>query len=434
MSDRSSRSFMVVAATIIVLSIGIITLANPALAGNDDLRQAGDVLQIALPVTAFLSTYLYDDPEGRAQFSKSFLTSWATVYSIKIAGNKVRPGDVDPEEEGNLSYPSGHTMGAFAGASFLQTRYGWIWGLPAYFLAGLTGYSRIDAQAHYFDDVVVGAGISMLSNWYYATSHPKKFYLMPRVGRDAYGLELQLPMDGDSLSRFGKQVDPKWQFSLFMGPTWPTKAEARAPSASGTTIDLTEFDDKSIPNGYISVGRFFGKRHDVQFKLMPMEKRQNGVFTDDVSFAGQTFSANEDIRTRYRLNEWHLRYSYALLPEKPIDLNVGLGLGYFDAKVELYNLETGQTASAEEWNLMPMAHLSTGYRFNPQWRVSLGTDFFYDTENWHDELFAIVHYRATPNWEISAGYRGWAGEVDESDLEFKYAFNGFSVGFTYFFF
>ena len=434
MSVNFSLEKKILTAAIALVFLGSVVVVNPARAVDKDLQEAGDILQIALPITAFLSTYLYDDPEGRAQFSKSFLTSWATVYGIKFIGNKVRPGDIDPQEEGNLSFPSGHTMGAFAGASFLQTRYGWVWGLPAYFLAGLTGYSRINAEAHYFDDVIAGASIAMLSNWYYANGHPKKFYLLPRVGSNAYGLEVKVPMGGDSLKQFGETVDPKWQFSLFMGPSWPSKVEAAAPSGSGTTIDLREFDDKAIPNAFISVGRFFGKRHDIQFKLMPMEKRQNGIFSDDVSFAGQTFSAGETMRTRYRLNEWHLRYRYALLPDNPIDLNVGLGLGYFDAKVTLTNLETGQTADAEEWNLLPMAHLSTGYRFNPQWRLSLGTDFFYDTDNWHDELFALVHYRADPNWEISAGYRGWAGEVDESEMEFKYTFNGFTLGFTYYFF
>jgi hypothetical protein len=44
---------------------GLLGTANSARA-DADLTQAGDILQIALPVTAFLSTYLHDDPEGRA--------------------------------------------------------------------------------------------------------------------------------------------------------------------------------------------------------------------------------------------------------------------------------------------------------------------------------------------------------------------------------
>ena len=403
---------------VVFLTLSILTITAGGMMGSappahadGDLRKTGDVLQIALPVTAFLSTYLYDDPEGRAQFSKAFLTSWGTVYGIKIIGNKVRPGDMDPQETGNLSFPSGHTMGAFAGASFLQTRYGWVWGLPAYFLAGLTGYSRIDAEAHYFDDVVAGASIAMLSNWYYATSHPKKFRLMPLIGENAYGVALQLPMDGNALSRYGEKVDPRWGFSLNIGPSWPSKAKATAPSSGGTTIDLTEFDDDYVFNAYINVNRYLGKRHEFNFKLMPLEKRQNGTFSTDVSFAGQTFAANELVRTRYRLNQWHLRYRYEFFPKDPISLKAGLGIGLLDAKVEIASLEDGRIASAEETSVMPLFHLEAGYRFNPQWRISADNDYFYDTDNWHDEFRALVHYRADPNWEISGGYRVWAGEV-----------------------
>ena len=77
---------------LVVLSIaagGLLCAAGPAHA--NDLTEAGDVLQIALPVTAFLSTYLYDDPEGRAQFSKAFLTSWGTVYGIKSSATRCGP-------------------------------------------------------------------------------------------------------------------------------------------------------------------------------------------------------------------------------------------------------------------------------------------------------------------------------------------------------
>jgi hypothetical protein len=165
-----------------------------------------------------------------------------------------------------------------------------------------------------------------------------------------------------------------------------------------------------------------------------MEKRQNGQFSSDVEFAGDTFLAGEQVRTRYRLNEWHLRYRYEFFPDDPLSLKAGVGIGLLDAKVEVASLEDGRIASADEMCLLPLAHLEGGYRFNPQWRVSLDTDFFYDSENWHDELRALVHYRVDPSWEISGGYRVWAGEVDQDELEYKYTYHGITLGFTYLFY
>ena len=135
----------------------------------------------------------------------------------------------------------------------------------------------------------------------------------------------------------------------------------------------------------------------------------------------------------YRLNEWHLRYRYELFPEDPFDLKVGLGLGYLDAKVEITNA-SGLRTSADEWSLLPMAHLHVGYPFNPKWWITAETDFFYDTDNWHNELRALVHYRIDPNWEVSAGYRYWAGHIDESKLDYRYTFQGLTLGISYLFY
>ena len=71
------------------------TLSFPDCAYSDsDLQKTGDVLAIALPLTAFGTTFYYDDPEGRAQFLKSIATSTLLVYASKETISKVRPGDV----------------------------------------------------------------------------------------------------------------------------------------------------------------------------------------------------------------------------------------------------------------------------------------------------------------------------------------------------
>ena len=72
--------------------------------------------------------------------------------------------------EGSTAYnafPSGHTSSAFQGASFIQRRYGWKFGLPAYVLAGFVGYSRIEGlnDRHDFWDVLGGAAVGIGSTY-----------------------------------------------------------------------------------------------------------------------------------------------------------------------------------------------------------------------------------------------------------------------------
>ena len=106
----------------VVLSLLAAMFPPGSHAEDNDLTTTGDILPAALPLAAFGSTCLYDDPEGRSQFLKSIITSTTIDYLSKEAISKIRPGDWD-ELEGK-SYPSGHTQAAFPGAAFLQARYG----------------------------------------------------------------------------------------------------------------------------------------------------------------------------------------------------------------------------------------------------------------------------------------------------------------------
>ena len=121
-------------------------------------RKVGDVLQIALPITAISSTYYMNDTEGFKSFLKSYIFTISTTHLLKQTTHKLRP-----DGSNYLSFPSGHTSSAFAGAMFIQNRYGYKFGIPSLLLASFVGFSRVDAKKHYWEDVVAGATISIVS-------------------------------------------------------------------------------------------------------------------------------------------------------------------------------------------------------------------------------------------------------------------------------
>lgn len=124
-------------------------------------QTTGDVLEILIPATGRGATYLYADPQGRWQWLYSGATTLGAVEILKPLTEKIRPNGTT-----TASFPSGHTASAFWGAAFLNTRYGPWWGVPAYGLAALTGYSRLRTDADFADDVLAGASIALLSNLY----------------------------------------------------------------------------------------------------------------------------------------------------------------------------------------------------------------------------------------------------------------------------
>ena len=145
---------------------------------------AANVLRVALPAAAWGMTQYLDDAEGSKQFYYSFATTIATTLALKATVNKDRPDGSD-----NDAFPSGHTSMAFQGAAFLQRRYGWQYGAPAYALAAYVGYSRVNNDHHDSRDVLAGALIGIAASYYFA----EPFYgvqVTPTAGLNGVGLQL----------------------------------------------------------------------------------------------------------------------------------------------------------------------------------------------------------------------------------------------------
>lgn len=141
-------------------------VVSPASAGLST-EQAGTALQILIPAAGLGGTLFYEQGhEGLIQFTESFVVSQLITHGLKYTVNERRPNGVCCN-----SFPSGHTSAAFMGAAFIQERYGWRYGVPAYLGAAYVGYSRVQTRNHYVSDVLAGALIGSLSSYYFTTPY-----------------------------------------------------------------------------------------------------------------------------------------------------------------------------------------------------------------------------------------------------------------------
>jgi len=88
---------------------------------------------------------------------KTLAVTGAVVGALKVTIDRTRPNG------GRLSFPSGHTAVAFAGATVLDEHFGWKVGAPVYALAVFTGLGRMEDNKHYLSDVFAGATIGLLA-------------------------------------------------------------------------------------------------------------------------------------------------------------------------------------------------------------------------------------------------------------------------------
>lgn len=148
------------------------------------VQDAGDVIQIGLPIIAGFATLLEDDRQGTWQFAKSFGLNMSVTYALKYIINKPRP---DGATDGH-AFPSGHTSVSFQSASFIQRRYGWKYGIPAYLLASFVAYSRIDGIDDRHDgwDVLGGIIIGVGSSYLFTTPYKDKLKLTLTTGQNQF--------------------------------------------------------------------------------------------------------------------------------------------------------------------------------------------------------------------------------------------------------
>jgi membrane-associated phospholipid phosphatase len=141
--------------------------------GSVVLREFGEY-SYQLPVLAgvYAASLWTQDPTlhefSVTTFSAYGLSAAATV-AIKGITNTQRP--TTQFEHGHYGFPSYHASSTFSIAACLDEFYGWKVGVPAYVLAGLVGWSRIDQREHDLSDVLFGAVLGVVIGKTVAAAH-----------------------------------------------------------------------------------------------------------------------------------------------------------------------------------------------------------------------------------------------------------------------
>ena len=402
-------------------------------ASDQDIVDAGDALQYLLPASAYLGTIIAKDKEGAIMYTKSLVTQGVIVAAGKEIAHKFRP-----QGESTKSYPSGHTAAAFSGASFLYTRYGKVYGIPAYALAAFTGYSRVVADAHHVDDVLSGMSVGLFSNWFWVSPHESRVVAYPSVYNDKYYLNLKISEDPGKKKKADRSERGKYRYSLYFGPADQRNNVVKSPNdSSGTAFNLVSFSERNDPTTTATVqfDARLDKKSELRFLIEPFEARDIGQFSSPVNFAGTTFAANTDTYSRYRLTDIRLQYQYNLLPESKWDFKIGAALSAQRTVVELATTEDppANSAKVDDWTLLPLLHVEAAYNIDTNMALIAEGNWISTSNDEHLDASLMFNYMFDRHWDAGIGYAEYQRETDTSELFNRAEYNivVLNVGYTF---
>ncbi len=174
---------------VLIMAVPCQALAQKPSGGRKGVATSTDICVVALPVATLAGVLIAKDWKGLAEGA---FTAGATAAATLILKYSIR--ETRPDGSNTRSFPSGHTAVSFATATFLQKRYGWKFGVPAYAVAGYVAWGRVFAKKHHWWDAAAGALIGAGSAFVFTTPFARNHDLTITPVADGYytGLSAQL--------------------------------------------------------------------------------------------------------------------------------------------------------------------------------------------------------------------------------------------------
>lgn len=175
-----------------VLCALLIASPGPAAAGgvrfgltNAQLTNLGDGIEYGLPVIALGVTAVHKDWTGAAQLAVLTASTVGISFAIRSLVKKTSPDGSD-----HRSFPSIEASFGSPAEHYLWTRYGWEYGVPAFFLEHAGNYFLDRAKKHKIQDGLAVTAFSTVLDHFMVTRYHRPI----EVG--TYGADDGTPMVG----------------------------------------------------------------------------------------------------------------------------------------------------------------------------------------------------------------------------------------------
>ena len=167
-----------------------VLVAKPLTSTEKHIETLGTGVAIAMPLIAGgISAYKHDWT-GIAQLGTETFLTVGTAYALKQIVKERRPDGSDFQ-----SFPSDTTALSASGSSYLWGRYGWSYGLPAFFATQFVSYSRVQARQHHWYDTLASSALAAGYGYVVTTPFKKRYGVNTSISATPGGAYVQLSYD-----------------------------------------------------------------------------------------------------------------------------------------------------------------------------------------------------------------------------------------------
>ena len=226
----------------------------------------------------------------------------------------------------------------------------------------------------------------------------------------------------------------EWYFDAEGGYVWPGYIDVRIPNETGTLFSLT--DDLPAESKLVyrlRLGYRFHPKHSVSVLYAPLSLNAQGSVDKDISFNGDFFRANINLRAFYKFNSYRVTYRFDFVNSKKWKVGLGFTAKIRDAEVRLEDDE--KSSSNSDVGIVPLINFRVEWMFASKMSLLLEGDALASPggQGRAEDVLLALFYRWNDSLSLKVGYRILEGGADvESVYNFtllNYVITGVSFRF-----
>jgi hypothetical protein len=202
-----------------------------------------------------------------------------------------------------------------------------------------------------------------------------------------------------------------WFLDIEGGMAFPGYNDVQVPNDdSGTRFSLSDaLDIGSKPAWRVRAGYETG-RHAFSLFAAPLSLRASGTLSQEIDFAGETFSAGEEVDALYRFDSYRATWRYLLTQSPDLHFKIGFTAKIRDAEITVES--PGATGTTTNTGFVPLLSFELRWMPGECMTVLFEGDALVGPVGRAEDAFLGMEFPTGKNMRARFGYRIVEGGAD----------------------